>query len=140
MPLTKPSEIFQQKIAAAHEEYLQTPTSERKANGLATALNDQAEWTFQYYEGNGDSNRLLGATSPMEFREKVFGKCPELKMMWDLADADKHRLLGNPAHSLTASTAAYIVQANELIVTAPYNQSFSRAAATAVEYWKRWPD
>ena len=140
MPLTKPSEIFQRKIAAAHEEYLQTPISERKANGLATALNDQAEWTFRYYEGRADSNRLLGATSPMEFREKLFGTCPELRMMWDLADADKHRQLDNPAHSVTASTAAYVVQGDDLVVAAPYYQSFSKAAATAAELWKGWPD
>ena len=140
MPLTKPSEIFQRKIAAAHEEYLQTPTSERKANGLAIALNDHAEWTFLYHKGKGDSDRLHGAISAMEFREKLFGTCPELRMMWDLADADKHRLLDNPTHSVRASTAAYVIQGDDLIVTAPYNQSFSKAAATAADFWKGWPD
>jgi hypothetical protein len=140
MPLTSPSEIFQQKIAPAYEEYLQSPCSERRANSLATAINDQAEWTLQYYKDNGNSNRLLGATSPREFREQLFGKCPELKMMWDLADASKHRLLSNPAHSVSASTAAYVVQGGDLIVTAPYNQSFSRAAETVVKFWKGWQD
>ncbi len=126
MPLTNPSEIFQQKIAPAYKEYLLSPCSERRANSLATALNDHAEWTFQFYKDNSNGSGLLGATSPMEFREKLFSKCPELKMMWDLADANKHRLLSNPAHSLTASTAAYVVQGGDLVVTAPYNQSFVR--------------
>jgi hypothetical protein len=48
MSLTKPSEVFRQKVAPAYKDYLDDPANEFRANNLATALNDHANWTYEY--------------------------------------------------------------------------------------------
>ena len=120
-------------------EYLAEPQSERRANILATAINDHAEWTFRYYPAGSD--RVFGANTPHQFREALFSRCPELRMMWDLADASKHRFLTKPGipRTVAVSTAAYTVKSDELYIQG-FDQPFSAAAQRAVGYWKQWSD
>jgi hypothetical protein len=142
MILTKPSEIFQQKIAEAYENYRRNPTSKFHANVLATALNDQCEWNFKYYDRAGDKQRLGGAKTLKQFRHSLFKDCPDLQLMWDLADVGKHRFLDRPSEpprAVKSSTAAYVVEGNDLRVVG-YDRLFSEAAACVVRYWKVWRD
>jgi hypothetical protein len=78
----------------------------------------------------------------MEFRQKVFGECLDLKMMSDLADADQHRFLTRTrpvARAVTSSTATYSIRDNELWVNR-YEKPFLPAARAAVDFWEKWPD
>ena len=138
--LQKPSEVFRRKILPAFRDYGADPSNERLANILAAAINDQAEWTFQYYD-RGDRSRLFGTTTAIKFREAIFGMCPELRMMWDLADADKHRFLTRPGliRSVSLSTAAYSVRDSELWVSG-FDKPFLPTATIAMQFWERWPD
>jgi hypothetical protein len=142
--LTKPSEIFSSKVDPAFTAYGRALLDERLANNLARALNDQLEWTYQYYEKNGDRSRLYGATSLSDFRRKIFeqDRCPDARMMWDLADADHHRFLergSDPSRLVTASTAAYTPDNGQLVVS-PYKKTLLDAATAAVSFWRKWPD
>ena len=136
----KPSERFASEIKPALHDYATAPNDERLANILASAIDVHAEWSFTYYKEH-DPSRLLGAKTPMQFRQKVFNTCPNLKMMWDLNDAHKHRFLtrqGIP-RTVTLSTAAYSIRNNELWVN-QYDKPFLPAAKTAAEFWEKWPD
>jgi hypothetical protein len=58
---------------------------------------------------------------PMDFRRHRFAECPDLKIMWDLADAWKHRIPdrdSNPPRTVESSTGAYYVEGNDLRVRA----------------------
>jgi hypothetical protein len=136
MSLTKPSEIFCQKVAPAYNDYLGDPTNEFRANNLAAAVNDHANWTYEY------DNRQKGAHQPSgnlaSFRRRLFEDCPDLRVMWDLADAAKHRFLdkdSNPPRTVRASTAAFVPEGNDLRVVGS-EKLFSEIAANAVKYWK----
>jgi hypothetical protein len=134
-----PSQIFREKILPAFQEYLAEPGSVRRANILALALNDQLEWTFQYHQA-GDVLLLRGARTLKEFRNMIYGLCPELRMMKDLADADKHReLRPNPNRLVVLSTKAYSKKGKSLWVTG-YDKAFWPAAEAAVQFWREWAD
>jgi hypothetical protein len=139
--LTKPSRIFNERIAPAYNEYLSDPKNKRLARILAAALDHHLEWTFQYYKQN-DPSRLAGANNLIDFQEATFGKFPTTRMMWDLADADKHilftmeRLVPRLVHT---STNPFSVYKDELWVD-PYNKPFLPEVTAAMEYWKNWPD
>ena len=139
--LSKPSEIFRGKVDPTFAAYQPNPLDERLANSLARVANDQLEWTYQYYEKT-DRSRVFGATSLSDFRRETFKRCPDARMIWDLADADRHRFLdrkSDPGHLVTASTAAYMQHNDQLIVSA-YNKPFLEAATAVVNYWREWPD
>ena len=134
------SEIFQQKIWPAYEEYLAHPGDKRLATVLAGALNNQLEWTFKYYKA-ADLSRLCGASGLQQFREIIYRLCPDLSMMKDLADADKHRVLRPDARRrlFYSSQALYVKRECGLWVNG-YEKPFQPAATTAVEFWKKWSD
>ena len=136
----KPSERFASEIKPALHDYATAPNDERLANILASAIDNHTEWSFRYYNEH-DPSRLFGTKTPMEFRQKVFNTCPNLRMMWDLNDGCKHRFLtrqGIP-RTVTSSTAAYSIRNNELWVNG-YDKPFLPAANTAAEFWEKWPD
>ncbi len=134
-----PSEIFQQKILPAYHEYLAHPAAMGLANILAVAINDHLEWTFEYHKA-GDVSRLHGASSLQQFRDVIYGLCPNLGMMKDLADADKHReLRPDPRRKLFLSTHAYARGEGGLWVSG-YEKPFKPAADAAVRFWKEWSD
>jgi len=139
--LTKPSEVFASRVQPALDNYLAGPKDERLANNLAEAINNQVGWSFAYYLEN-DRSRLSGSTTPTEYRLKAFDECPATKMMWDLADANKHRFLTRQQpvpRTVTSSTAAFSIRNNELWVN-EYNKAFLPEATAAMEYLKRQPD
>jgi hypothetical protein len=137
--MRRPSEVFQQKIWPAYVEYLDQPANIRLANIVALAVNDNLEWTYQYYKA-GDVSRLHGAATLKQFRDVVFGLCPELIMMKDLADADKHRVLRPGARRILAvSSRAYSKRNGRLWVTG-YEKPFQSAAQAAVQFWKERAD
>jgi|SRR6516164_3081181 hypothetical protein len=139
--LTKPSELFQQKIEPAFADYARDSLSERRANDLARALDHHADWTFEYYK-QIDPSRLEGATDVKKFRRNLISQCPDLAIMNDLSDADHHRFLdrpNDPPRVVAISTAAYSVQAGVLNV-APSQAPFMPAAIKAVEFWRQWQD
>lgn len=138
--LTKPSEVFRQKILPAYEDYRANPLSERHASIVAREVSDNVEWTFKYYKAE-DQSRLSGATNLKDFRQSIFARCPELRLMWDLGDAIKHRFLTRPGipRIVRSATAAYTTRDDELVV-AVSQQAFLPAVTAAVNFWKNWQD
>jgi hypothetical protein len=136
--LTAPSERFRTEIQPAWEEYLSNPLVERKANNLASAVDHHLDWTFEYYN-QVDQLRLMGATDLAGFRQKIFGLCPELRMMRDLSDAKHHRFLTRKSAVVVTSSSAYSAQNNTLLVPS-YGRSFADSARKAVDFWRQWAD
>jgi hypothetical protein len=136
--LTSPSARFQSEIEPAWNEYLSDSLVERKANNLARAIDHHLDWTFTYYD-QVDRSRLMGATNLEGFRQKLFGLCPELKMMRDLSDAAHHRFLRRSSAVVVTSSAAYSVQNGALLVP-DYGGAFGDSARKTVEFWRQWPD
>jgi hypothetical protein len=139
--LLKPSEVFRHEIEPAFADYLADVLNERLAKYLARAIDHHLDWTYEYHL-KGNRSRLLGANGLKKFRRAVFGRCPELEIMWDISDAAHHRFLtrpSNPPRTVATSTDAFTAQANGLWVK-HYNRPFLPAATTAVEFWRRWPD
>jgi hypothetical protein len=63
-------------------------------------------------------------------------------MMWDLADANKHRFLTRQQpvpRTVTSSTAAFSIRNDELWVN-EYDKAFLLEATAAMEYLKKQPD
>ncbi len=114
-----------------------SPLDERLAKIAARAVTDQVEWTFKYYEKVAPS-RLNGADFA-QFRRLVFGQCPELGIMRDIADAARHRFLQRPNAVIETSTDAYIVRDDQLWVKV-YERPFLDALSVAVDFWRGWPD
>jgi hypothetical protein len=140
LSLTKPSEIFASRVEPAFQDYLANPITERLANNFAEAINSQLEWTHVYYAKKDPSR--LSEDSLEKFRRKIFDECPAAKMMWDLADANKHRILERQQtirRTVTVSTAAYSNRNGELWVN-EYEKPFLPEATAAMEYWKNWRD
>jgi hypothetical protein len=46
--------FFSGRVAPAYQVYLQERTSESLSNNLATAINDHAEWNYEFYEETND--------------------------------------------------------------------------------------
>ena len=137
---TKPSEIFQQRVEPAWEDHTKNPRSEYYANNLAVQLNNRLEWTYTYLK-DADPSRLNGATSLTSFREDLFTQHPALRVMYDLAEADKHRELTiprDPPRTVTLSTDAYYEKDGVLYVK-HYDVPFSDVAGEAREFWRKWP-
>jgi hypothetical protein len=115
------------------------PFVERYANIAACAVSEQIEWVFLYYERT-DESRLDGAKTLTDFRRMIFERCPELKLMWDVGDASKHRFLtraANPARTIESSTAAYFPGAAGLLLA---GAEFRKTLTAAVEFWRTWAD
>jgi hypothetical protein len=109
-----PSQIFQERILPAYDEYVADSGYIRRANILAAAIDHHLEWTFEYYKGR-DVSRLRGANGLQQFREMIYGLCPDLAMMKDLEDADKHReLRADPRRRVFLSTSAYAIKEGRL--------------------------
>lgn len=137
--LTKPSEYFHSTILPAERDCAEHPLDERYANIAASAVSNQIEWVYWYYELT-DASRLDGAGSLPDFRREIFERCPELKLLWDAADASKHRFLdrpSNPPRTVLSSTSAYVPIKTRLLLA---DQEFDTALAVAVEFWRSWPD
>ena len=85
--LTPPSETFKSSILVAYIDAVAEPLSEHYANTACKVLVDQIEWVHHFYKD--DPARLIGAKNLTEFRERIFEKCPDLRVMWATADAAK---------------------------------------------------
>lgn len=139
--LLKPSLRFQDNIQPAFDEYASDPLNERRANILASAIDHQVDWTFEYLAASNPS-RLPGDASLGDFRRNLFGQCPDLRAMSDLSDASHHRFLTRertPARSVTTSTDAYVICENELVVKG-YDRPFAELVQGSFNFWKSWTD
>jgi hypothetical protein len=133
--------MFRSTIEPAFEIYRLQPLDEYHANILATAIDNQLEWTFEYYRG-GDRTRLFGTNNLKAFRKELFKLCPKLRVMHDLADAAQHRILtrrADPPRLVLVASRAYVRSGRGLWVTG-FNEPFLLAATAAVDFWRAWPD
>jgi len=71
--------VFRREAQPAYEDFMQNSLSERRAKIAARSINDQLEWTFQYYL-KLDESRLSGNTKLNPFASIFSGnvKCFEV--------------------------------------------------------------
>ncbi len=129
----KPSEEFAVRVEPVYLNYIPHLADEHLAGLAASAVNEHLERTFRYYE-RVDRSRLIASANLGVFRKLLFGRCPSLQMMQDLAEG-KHRLLSRPIEANAAQPGEEI----ELFVVG-YYQPFTRALVSAMKFWRAWPD
>ena len=138
--LLKPSETFRSHVVPNYEAYWDDPTG-WKADNLVGALNNHAEWVYYYYSRT-DTSRLFGTNHVYGFRKYLWeNKCPEIQMIWNLADALKHRHLDkHPEDQLVAaSSAASDGQLGPIYIT-EYRMFLGTGMERVFKFWKRWKD
>lgn len=137
--LLKPSEVFKKEIEPAFEEYLAEQLNERRARYVARAVDNQLDWTYEYYD-RVDRSRLFNVSNLKLFRSELFSRCPELRIMWDISDSAHHRFLTRKIERVVATASdAFDVRADKLWVQG-CNVPFLPTAAAAVRFWRLWPD
>ncbi len=73
-----------------YSEYKKDDTSKYKASNLANSAWHLVDWSFEDYKTIHNCNDIG------KFRETLYPKCPNLKIMHDLANAKKHKELTRP--------------------------------------------
>jgi hypothetical protein len=137
--LLKPSQVFQREVAPAYADCLKNPLSERYAKIAAGAVDHHLDWTFIFYVKT-ERSRLDGLNHA-GFRESLFIRCPQLQIMWAIADAAHHRFLKpmQVARAVDTASDAFMEIGDELWI-APMKVPFLPALSTAVEFWRAWLD
>lgn len=76
-----------QEFLEEYAEYKNDETSIKKASNLSISAWHLVDWTFKEYK------LIHNLTNIGEFRETLYPNCPSLKIMHDLANAQKHKIL-----------------------------------------------
>ena len=78
-----PKEKYKE-VLAEYSDFLKDDTISFKANNICASIWELADWVW-------DRKDDLGT-----FRLSLFEKCPELKIMHDIANSKKHKILSRP--------------------------------------------
>jgi hypothetical protein len=73
-----------------YNEFMDDELSVKKAMRLATSAWHLVDWTFE------ERKTIHGFTDIGSFRESLYQYCDSLKIMHDLANASKHKILTRP--------------------------------------------
>ena len=93
------------------------------------------EWVFVYYEHH-NPRRLCGAKNLDAFREMMFAQCPELRTVYDLALANKHRFLtvAPERRTIRGATDAYVVAEDRVKLSD--GRDYGEILEGAVNFWR----
>jgi len=81
-----------------YQDYLSDDTSSRKATHLATTCWHLIDWLFTHYVAlNGP---IAGFATLTDYREDLYPRCPNLKLMHDIANGSKHAELSRPKSNI----------------------------------------
>ena len=107
IPLETPEKTFTKRVKPPYDAYMLDPDTEWKAVAAASAVGNFPEWAYQYYEHH-DPTRLQGAKNHGQYRERLCQQCPELRTVFEIALAGKHRFLKKkPDRTVIGSTDAF---------------------------------
>jgi hypothetical protein len=135
--LTSPRQYFEADVRPAVQQFLADPGVPWKARCAAVALTSLIEWIVEY------QRHLDYNTSVITFREEMFGCCDAIRLVRDVADGARHRLLDRDMKNriVTTATGAFI-EARTLLVDAPktayHQRAFNKIASEVLEFWDRW--
>ena len=132
-----PRAHFEKDVRPPCQAYFADPTAGWRAKAAAQAINNFSEWTFLYYTSH-DPARLQGATGLGQFKTKHASACREFRIVWDLAEAAKHRFLTTHLRSriVTTSTGAWTDNNKTLEIIATGDQ-VDVIIGEAMEYWDK---
>jgi hypothetical protein len=132
-----PRQHFETDVRPPCEAYFADATSQWKAKAAAQAINNFAEWTCEYFKKN-DPARLLGAKSAKQYRTIHAKACPAFRIVWDLADAAKHRFLTQriDGRVVTTSTGAW-ADGVETLQIKPTGEHVDEVIGIAMDYWEQ---
>ena len=131
-----PRKHFEIDVRPPCEAYFQDSTSQWKAKAAAQAINNFAEWTFHYFK-NYEPAKLFGAKGVEGFKTFHANACREFRVVWDLADAAKHRHLTRNLQQrvVTTSTGGWAETADTLEIVATGDEVDVLIGA-AMAYWE----
>lgn len=131
-----PRKHFEIDVRPACEAYFADSTSQWKAKAAAQAINNFAEWTFHYYS-KSDVARLNGAATVGQFKTMHANLCREFRVVWDLAEAAKHRYLTDHLEQrvVTTSTDSWAKKENTLEIVSTGDE-VDVLLGSAMIYWE----
>ena len=135
IPSETPAQSFERIVLPSFQAYQDDPGSERLARAAAYDVAHLIEWVFSYYEHH-DPQRLPGAKNKTAFREALFDQCQELRAIYDLSDANKHRILTVRPENRTirSSTDAQIVVEDRIVLWD--GRDFGQVLEQVVNFWR----
>lgn len=98
-----PKEKYKE-VLAEYSDFLKDDTNIFKANNTCCSLWEIVDWIWNRKDDLGD------------FRKSLFKKCPELRIMHDVANSKKHKKLDRPKAKIQESKA-----------TGAYSKAYSKA-------------
>lgn len=127
------------------DEYINDELSINKAKRLATNAWHLVDWTFEEYQTTHNYNNIG------EFRESLYPNCESLKIMHDLTNASKHKILTRPKADLKNtkehqgdfcskdySSEDYNVSYLEIEKNDGTKLSFRKEIEKVKEFWKEY--
>ena len=133
-PTETPEETFGNRVKPPYDEYMLDPGTEWKAQAAAYGVGHIMEWLYEYYRHH-DLARLRGTGGLPDFREMLFKQCLDLRIVFDVAEASKHRFLTKRTATVPSSTDAFL--AGERL-TLPDGQFFDEVLRRAYNFLKDW--
>lgn len=135
IPSERPEDTFTERVIPPYNLYMDDRGIIWKATSAASAVGHFPEWIFEYYNHHNQA-RLQGATNPDQFRTTLFGQCPELKIVFEVALASKHRFLTRiPGATIPTATDAFI-EGDRL--TLPNGQFYDDVLERAFNFLRNW--
>jgi hypothetical protein len=131
-----PRKHFEIDVRPPCEAYFQDSTSQWKAKAAAQAISNFAEWTFHYFEKN-EPQKLFGTKGVGDYKTYHASACPSFRIVWDLADAAKHRFLTRHLEQriVTTATGGWAETADTLEIVAT-GEEVDVLIGVAMTYWE----
>lgn len=92
-------EFFDQHVTPAISDWQGNELAIYKAKMVATNLNQMADYYFN--EFSNDANKVLGVSSPWQFRDALSQQYPDFALIRDIADSHKHVLLSRASRRIS---------------------------------------
>ena len=134
IPTETPEETFTERVKPPYDAYMSDPGCEWKAGAAAYGVGHFPEWIFQYYKHH-DPSRIHKISKIKDFRDSLFKQCPELEVVFDVAEANKHRFLEHRPRTVRGATEAFL--AGERLML-PGGRFFDEVLRRAYDFLRRW--
>ena len=142
IPSTPPEDQFRDDVLPPFKAYMSDKGVNWKAKCAAYAVAHFTEHAWLYYRHH-DPSKVYGATGENGVEKYVRAlaedkSCQELRIIWDLALANKHRILTRHAEErmVTTSTAATVATVDRLWMN-DLRRYFDEVLKKAVDFWAR---
>ena len=136
LPSTTPQDQFCADVLPPYEAYMNDKGSEWLAKAAGAAVAHFAEHVWVYYDHH-DRSQLYGTRTADDYVDHLANGCPELKIIWDFALANKHRFLTRRAQNrmVTTSTDA-IAASDDRLWMSDSNRYYDEVLELAMDFWR----